>query len=358
MKIIKKKTGNFLEDLKAGQVFKHKGGKTITEGLFNDFTEFTFTTNPLSKNVEYAKAYGFKGMVCPPGLVMNVVFSQTVEDISENARANLGYVNMRFGVPLYIGDTVEVETRVLKVQASTKDKDRGVVTVESTGYNQRREIVLTFQRSVQIWKNNLDAPVDSNEVAPSVGDVQAWLPPYQSKDAYAKKAHLNRSDAYFEDFETETLIEHSRGRVVTDEHISLTGKLDNTSQLHCNQYLIDTNLDKYIGGKLLVYGGIPFNLCLGLSSVDVDNNSVGDLIYTSGKHVGPIFAGDTVFATTEIRGKKDLPGRPDLGVLVTTLRGHKFVKKGDAWEKVEVFYLERELAVKRRSHYAAGELDH
>ena len=101
MKIIKKKTGNFLEDLKAGQVFRHKGGKTITEGLFNDFTEFNFTTNPLSKNVEFAKAYGYQGLVCPPGMVMNVVFSQTVEDISENARANLGYVNMRFGVPLY-----------------------------------------------------------------------------------------------------------------------------------------------------------------------------------------------------------------------------------------------------------------
>jgi acyl dehydratase len=79
---------------------------------------------------------------------------------------------------------------------------------------------------------------------------------------------------------------------------------------------------------------------------------VADLIYTSGKHVGPIFAGDTVFATTEIREKRDFPGRADLGILVTTLRGHKFAKKGDAWEKTEVFYLEREIAVKRRSHYA------
>lgn len=351
MNVIKKKTGHFLEDFKAGQVYKHKGGKTVTEGLFNDFTEFTFTTNPLSKNVEYAKLYGFKGLVCPPGMVMNVVFSQTVEDISENARANLGYVNMRFGVPLYVGDTVEVETKILKVTPSSKDKDRGVVTVESTGYNQRGEIVLTFQRSVQVWKNDLDAPVDDNEVAPSVGEVTAWLPPYGSKEAYAKKAHLTSDDTYFEDFAAGSLIEHSRGRVVTDEHISLTGKLDNTSQVHCNQNLIDRNPDKYIGGKLLVYGGIPFNLSLGLSSPDVDNNAVADLVYTSGKHVGPIFAGDTVFATTEIRDKKELPGRPDLGVLVTTLRGHKFVKKGDAWEKVEVFYLEREIAVKRRSHY-------
>lgn len=352
--IIKKKSGHFLEDFKAGQIYRHKGGKTITEGLFNDFTDFVFTTNPLSKNIEYAKHYGFRGLVCPPGMVMNVVFSQTVEDISENARANLGYVNMRFGVPVYIGDTIEVETTILKVTPSSKDKDRGVVTVQSTGRNQRGEIVLTFQRSVQVWKNNLDAPVDDSEVQPVPIQVEAWLPPYQNREHYAAKAHLTRDDCYFEDFEVGTLIEHSRGRVVTDEHISLTGKLDNTSQIHCNQYLIDQNPDKYIGAKLLVYGGIPFNLCLGLSSPDVDNNALADIVYAAGKHVGPIFAGDTVFATTEIRGKADIPGRPDLGRLITTLRGHKFVRKADAWERVEVFYLERELAVKRRSYYTVG----
>ena len=65
-----------------------------------------------------------------------------------------------------------------------------------------------------------------------------------------------------------------------------------------------------------------------------------------------MFAGDTVFASTEIRALRDLPGRPDLGVLDTVLRGHKFGPKSAAAEKVDIFYLERELVVKRRSHYA------
>ena len=55
--------------------------------------------------------------------------------------------------------------------------------------------------------------------------------------------------------------------------------------------------------------------------------------------------------TTEVRALRDFAGRPDLGVLDTVLRGHKFVRKGDAAEKVEIFHLEREIAVKRRSHY-------
>jgi acyl dehydratase len=36
-----------------------------------------------------------------------LVVSQSVRDISENARANLEYIDMRFGVPVYAGDTIE-----------------------------------------------------------------------------------------------------------------------------------------------------------------------------------------------------------------------------------------------------------
>ena len=165
-------------------------------------------------------------------------------------------------------------------------------------------------------------------------------------------AHLTNADTYFEDFHAGGIIEHSRGRTVTTEHIPLTAMLDNTSQVHCNQFMIDQNPDKYIGGQLIVFGGIPFNLCLGLSCPDVADNAVADLVYTTGRHTAPIFAGDTVFASTELRATRDFPERSDLGIVATTLRGHKFVRKGEAWDKVDIFYLEREIAVKRRSHYA------
>lgn len=352
MQIIRKQTGNFLEDFTPGQVFRHKRGKTITAGLFNDFNDFAFTTNPLSKNIEYAKLYGFQGLVCPPGLVMNVVFSQTVEDISENARANLGYKDMCFGVPLYIGDTVEVETKVLAVKPSSKEDDRGVVTVQSTGRNQHGEVVLTFQRSVQIWKRDKASRVDEAKLDdPGLVETSPWLPPYDPTRNYAAKAYLTTADSYFEDFTPGTRIEHSRGRVVTDEHVALTGKLDNTSQVHCNQYLIDANPGKYLGGKLLVYGGLPFNYCLGLSCPDVGENALSDVRYASGAHTAPVFVGDTVFAATEILACEPYPGREDLGLLRTRLEGHKMVRGDDGWAPVKIFELERELAVKRRSHY-------
>jgi len=353
MAVIKKKKGNFLEDFRVGHVFHHKVGKTLTEGLFNAFTEFDMTTNPLSKNKRYAERYGFRGLIAPPGLVMNIVFSQSVEDISENARANLEYINMRFGAPLYIGDTIEVASTVLGVKPSGREPDRGVVHVQTTGRNQNGEVVLTYERKVQVWKGNADATVTEATIdrVPEVA-CAPQLPAYDASRQYAELARLTSPDTYFEDLTAGDTIEHSRGRVVTAEHVALTAMLDNTSQVHCNQFMIDQNPDKYIGGQLIVFGGIPFNLCLGLSCPDVADNAVADLVYTTGRHTAPIFAGDTVFASTELRATRDFPERPDLGIVATTLRGHKFVRKGEAWDKVDIFYLEREIAVKRRSHYA------
>ena len=351
MALIRKKTGNFLEDFRLGQLFRHKGGRTVTEGLTAHFTDFSFTANPLHKNLRYARAYGYGALPVPPGLVLAVAFSQTVEDISENARANLEYIDMRFGVPVHVGDTIETETTVLGVKSSASRPELGVVHVQSVARNQNGRIVIAYQRKVQVFKHDMAAKLDLGEVPAASVDVALELPAYAPKAGYKELAHLSNADTYFEDFTPGDTIEHSRGRVMTDEHIFLTGMLDNTSQVHCNQTMIDRDPSRYLGGKLVVYGGLPFALCLGLSSPDISDNSLGDIVYRTGRHTAPIFSGDTVFASTEIVGKSDFAGRPDLGRLDVILRGHKF-ERGEGDEKrVEIFYLERELTVKRRSHY-------
>lgn len=356
MAVIRKKTGNFLEDFKVGQVFRHKGGKTVNEGLFNAFTEFNMTTNPLSKNREYARLYGFEDIVCPPGLAMLVVFSQTVEDVSENARANLEYINMRFGVPVYPGDTLEAETTVLGVTRSTRDRSLGVVHVASLGRKQTGDVVIAFERKVQVWMGDMSATVEDAVIgAKPVVECTPWIPPYDPSRGYKARAHLSNRDTYFEDFRAGDVYEHSRGRVMTDEHIALTAQLDNTSQVHCNQHMIDSDPARYLGGRLIIFGGIPFNLCLGLSCTDIADNALADVIYTTGRHTAPLFSGDTVFASTEIRECREYPGREDLGLLAVTLRGHKFRKPKEGEQgpqKVDIFVLEREIALKRRSHYA------
>lgn len=364
LRIIEKLTGNFLEDFRPGQVFRHKGGKTVTEGLFTTFTEFAMTSNPLAKNARYARTYGFEGLTVPPGLVMLIAFSQTVEDVSENARANLEYIDMRFGAPVYVGDTIEVETKVLNVRPSSSRPNLGIVHVQSIARKNLgasdEAVVMTWQRKVQVYKRDDAAELHPGEAAPDDVPCPLWLPDYDPGCDYKALAHLTSPDSYFEDFEVGTLIQHSRGRTMTSEHIHLTAVLDNTSQVHSNQFMIDQNPSQYVGGQLIIFGGIPFVLCLGLSSPDVGDNSLGDVVYPTGRHTAPLFAGDTVFAATEILAKRDFEGRPDLGLLEARLRGHKFEAAADAasddapagWKKTPIFELERRIAVKRRSHYA------
>src|SRR5262249_28846316 len=228
----------------------------------------------------------------------------------------------------------------------------GVVHVRSSARKQTGQIVLAYRRKGRVLKHETKASLEGGEVPAAPVDVALELPAYDPNASYAELAHLSNADTYFEDFTPGDTIEHSRGRTMTDEHIFLTGMLDNTSQVHCNQTMIDRDPTRYLGGKLVVYGGIPFTLCLGLSSPDISDNSLGDIGYKTGRHSAPIFSGDTVFASTEIRGKRDFAGRPDLGVLDVILRGHKFERSGADEKRVEIFYLQPELAVKRRSHYA------
>jgi 2-methylfumaryl-CoA hydratase len=364
MRRIEKRTGNFLEHFQPGQRLRHKGGKTVTEGLFTTFTEFSMTSNPLAKNARYARAYGFEGLVCPPGLVMLIAFSQTVEDVSENARTNLEYIDMRFGAPVYVGDTLEAETKVLSVRSSKSRPDLGIVHVQSTARKNvgtpDEAVVATWQRKVQVFKLDPAARLHEGDVEPDPIPCELFLPPHDAARDYKSLAHLSGADSYLEDFEPGTVLVHSRGRTVTDEHIAMTAILDNTSQVHCNQYMIDRDPERYAGGKLIIFGGIPFTLCLGLSCPDIGDNALGDVIYTTGKHTAPLFAGDTVFAETEILGTGELAGRRDLGILETRLRGYKFERApGEThegapagWKRTQIFELDRKLAVKRRAYYA------
>jgi len=363
-RIIRKKTGNFLEDFRPGQVFRHHGGKTVTDGLLAIFGDFSMATNPLSKNARYAQAYGYQGLVCPPALTMLIAFSQTVEDISENARANLEYIDMRFGAPLYVGDTIEVETKILGLRPSASRPNLGIVHVQSTAHKNLgtpdEAVVMTWQRKVQVYKDDDTLTVEGFEIEPDEIACELWLPGYADHDRYASLSHLSSSDSYFEDFEPGSRIEHSRARTMTAEHTWLTGILDNTSQVHCNQQMIDVDPEQYVGGELIVFGGIPFTLCLGLSSPDVGDNALGDLVYKTGRHTAPLFAGDTVYAATDVLDAHDHPDRADLGIVETRLLGFKFQRDEGAthedappgWQRTQIFTLDRDVVVKRRSHYA------
>ena len=118
-RIIRKKTGNFLEDFRPGPGLPPQGRQDRHRGPLHDLHRVRDDDEPArEERALRARVRLRRASSARPASSMLVAFSQTVEDVSENARANLEYIDMRFGAPVYVGDTIEVETKVLGVRAS------------------------------------------------------------------------------------------------------------------------------------------------------------------------------------------------------------------------------------------------
>jgi itaconyl-CoA hydratase len=139
--------GRFLEDFRVGETLPHHWGRTVTEAEAVAFATQTFNHNPLYFNREYARARGHPDLVVCPWLVFNIVLGLSVEDISEQSTALLGYREMLLVRPVYPGDTLTAASTVLDARPSEKRPGQGVVRVRTWGFNQRGEIVIEYERS-------------------------------------------------------------------------------------------------------------------------------------------------------------------------------------------------------------------
>lgn len=146
--------GRFYEDFKPGEVYRHHWGRTLEAGEAQLFATGTMNALPLYFNKLHAQALGHEQVPVHPLFVMNVVFGMTVEDLSEQALAHLGYWNMRFPRFVYPGDTLLASSEVLDKRESEKKPDRGIVHVRTTGVNQRGEEVCVYERRILVKKRS------------------------------------------------------------------------------------------------------------------------------------------------------------------------------------------------------------
>jgi acyl dehydratase len=162
--------GRYFEDFEPGDTFKHWPGKTITEFDDHLFCMMTMNHHPLHTNVYFAEHESVqKRNVVVGNLVYSLVLGMSVPDISGAAIANLEIESLLHKNPTFHGDTISAETRVLDKTESSSKNDRGIVKVETKGFNQDGLEVCYFRRKVMVWKKEF-APVRQR---PYSGDVWA-----------------------------------------------------------------------------------------------------------------------------------------------------------------------------------------
>jgi acyl dehydratase len=147
------KFGRYFEDFEIGDVYKHWPSKTITEAEDHLFCDITMNHHPLHSDRWFAEEETqFKQNVVVGNFVYSLVLGMSVPDVSGKAIANLEVETLQHKMPTFHGDTVRAETTVLEKRESSSKPDRGVVTVETRGVNQRGEEVCYFKRKVMVPK--------------------------------------------------------------------------------------------------------------------------------------------------------------------------------------------------------------
>ncbi|MBU2533392.1 MAG: MaoC family dehydratase [Alphaproteobacteria bacterium] len=308
----KTNSGNFFEDFSVGMKIDHATPRTITVGDVAVYAALYGSRFAVQSSDEFARAIGYARSPVDDLLVFHVVFGKTVPDVSLNAVANLGYAECVFRAPVYPGDTLRAESDVIGVKENS-NKRTGVVYVRSRGLNQRDEVVLDYARWVMVHKRDQDAPAPVEHVPDLAGAVEA-----EALDAGGLPGALENYDFglsgsahRFEDYAIGEKIDHSDAMTIEEaEHQTATRLYQNTAKVHFNA--LEQKDSRF--GRRLIYGGVVISLSRALSFNGLENG-FKVLAINGGRHVAPSFAGDTIYAWSEVIDVQAIPGVKNAGAM-------------------------------------------
>lgn len=302
-------TGNYFEDFKIGQKIIHPLPRTITDGDVSLYIAFTGSRFALHSSDVLAQEFGYEKKPLDDLLMFHLTFGKSVQDISLNAIANLGYAEVSFPNPVFVGDTVRLETEIIGLKENSNGKS-GVVYVHSIGYNQNGLEVLNLKRWVMVHKRNKGEMSGINEV-PSFAATTPIAKEVNIPVAKNIDTNATGGSFFFEDYEVGERLNHIEGITVDDSDHTLATKLyQNNAKVHFNDHMMKSTPM----GERLMYGGHVISMARTISFNGLQN---AQWIYAinAGSHCNPTYAGDTIYAYSEVLEKIKLEGRDDIGLL-------------------------------------------
>ena len=306
----KSQRGRFFEDFRLGESIAHATPRTLTEGDRALITALFPHRFALHCSDMFARACGYPHSPLDDLSVFHTIFGKSVPDISRNAIANLGYAECLFLRPAYPGDTLRAFSEIIGLRQNASGRT-GVVYVRTKGLNQKGDSVLEFVRWVMVWKRDpeVKAPVPSvPRLADSVPAAQLVAPHHYLPDGY--DFTLAGAGHRWADYTPGERIDHIDGITIEEaEHTLATRLWQNTAQVHFDSRLAAEGRF----GKRIVYGGHIMSLARALTFNGLENAQWVAAI-NAGAHTAPCFAGDTVYAWSEVLDRAAI-GTPGLGAL-------------------------------------------
>ncbi len=142
--------GLYYEDFNVGDIFEHRPGRTITEADNIQFSLLTMNQHPMHCDAHFAANSEFGKPLVNSALTLAIVVGMTVQEVSGQAVANLGWKDISLTAPVFPGDTIYAESEVLEKRESKSRPGQGIVTVRTTGTKQDGTVFMTFVRSALV----------------------------------------------------------------------------------------------------------------------------------------------------------------------------------------------------------------
>ena len=144
-------SGRCFEDFEVGMVIRHPLGRTVTSADNAWFTLITVNTNPIHFDAHYAAQTEFGKPLVNSTFTLALVTGLSVADISQHG-INLGWDEVRMPAPLFEGETVYAQSEVLSARESKSRPSMGLVEIRSVGFTETGKVVLTFRRTILVYK--------------------------------------------------------------------------------------------------------------------------------------------------------------------------------------------------------------
>jgi 2-methylfumaryl-CoA hydratase len=304
--------GHFFEDFRVGQELRHPAPRTLHGGDLSLYIALYGDRRPLHSSTEVAQSLGFAREVVHDLLAFHVVFGKTVGDVSQNAVANLGYADVRFLRAVYPGDTLRAQSEVIGLREASNGK-AGVVWVTTRGFNQKDQEALRYTRWVLVEKRDPAAAAPVAVVPELPGVVPAGelpVPPELNLERFDALEWSTGGAARLEDYQVGQRIVHAGGVTIEEADHGLATRLyQNTARVHFDGHAMASSRF----GRRLVYGGHVISVAHALAHDGLEN-AIRMAAWNAGSHVAPTFAGDTLYAWSEVLDRADQVA-PGLGAL-------------------------------------------
>lgn len=146
------------EEFAEGDVFEHRPGRTVTEADNHLFAALGMNPSPLHIDAAYCAHTPWQKPLISSLVTFTLVCGMSVRSTSGRGTANLGWDRIRLLRPVFAGDTIYAESRILAKRLSRKHPGHGIVTCETRGMIAAGDVFLTFERSFLVPTR--DAAVD------------------------------------------------------------------------------------------------------------------------------------------------------------------------------------------------------